>query len=107
MPDRIDLEGYSVTVEEAQMAILEYLRDVRGEAVSMWKMLNVLCTHPSRSENRKERRFYLAQLTRLINEKKVIRYDRRFALRRGHPVYGQPKHYLGLNNKIRISEAWV
>jgi hypothetical protein len=107
MPDRIELDGYCVTAEEAQSAILDYLRDMPGVATSMWQMVNVLCSHPNRSENRRERCFYLRQLTVLVRSRKVIRYDRRYALRRGRPVPGQPKHYVGLENKVRISEALV
>ena len=106
-PGFIDLDGYSVTVEEAQSAILDYLRDLRGKPVSMWPMLNTLCSHPVRSENRKERRFYLAQLVALVKAKKVIRYDRIYALKKGRPVFGEPKYFVGLDNKVRISEAWV
>ena len=71
----------------------------------MWKVLNALTKQPTKSEKRKERRFYLAQLTALIRARQVIRYDRHWALKRGHPFPGQPRHYAGLKNCIRISEA--
>jgi len=102
--DQIDLDGYSVTAQEAQAAIVDYLTDLRGQAVPMWPMLNKLCSHPDRSENRRERKFYLRQLKHLVHEGKVKQYWRNRP--RGRRL-GQPKFWIGLRGKIRISEATI
>jgi hypothetical protein len=69
----------------------------------MWDMLNSLC------DTRKKRLFFLSQLTRLIREKKVIRYRRNTNWPRGRPSVRsyRPKEYLNWRGKIRISEAYV
>lgn len=88
--DRIQLFLYSVTAEEAEEKILRYLRERPGQLVKMWPMLNVICEAENWEDNRLERKFYLAQLSRLRREGKIIRY--RTLLHRGC---------------IRISEAYV
>ena len=85
-----DTGGYTVTAEEAESAILDYLRDFPGELLPEWAVLNRLCTRGNRSQNRIERQFFLVVLNRLVREHKVVRYRR--GLQRG---------------KIRISEAFV
>lgn len=84
----LQLSDASVTAEEAEEKILTYLRDYPGTPVNQWEMINRLCTHPGRTDNRRERQFYLKQLLRLHRERKVKRY-RTVRLRR----------------KVRISEA--
>lgn len=88
--DSIDLGHYSITGEQVENAILDYLRDYPGQMLSQWAIINRLCSHFDRSANRSERGFYLHQLMRLVRERKVIAYRKR-------PNRG----------KIRISEAYV
>lgn len=80
----------TVTGEEAEDVILRFLRDAPGRLFSQWQVLNLVCVHSQRDLLREERRFYLRQLNRLVQEHKVVRYRR--GLQRG---------------KIRISEAFV
>lgn len=107
--DRIQLTGYAVTAQEAEAAILNYLRDYRGTPISMWAMLNTLCDHALRRDKRREKAFYLQQITRLIREQKVIRYRRNTNLPRGRPRIhsGLVRERLNWRGKIRISEAYA
>ncbi len=84
------LDHYEVTGQEAEDALLDFLRDAPGTLFNEWYVLNRVCIHPGREMARLERRFYLRQLKRLVRERKVIRYRR--GMQRG---------------KIRISEAFV
>jgi hypothetical protein len=84
------LGHYDVTPQEAEDAILDFLRDAPGRLFNQWYVLNRICVHPGRDMLRLEKQFYLKQLSRLIQERKVVRYRR--GLQRG---------------KIRISEAFV
>ena len=88
--DCLDLGHYSVTGLEAENAILGFLRDQPGVLFDEWKVINRLCSHYDRKQNRRERQFYLRQLMRLVRERKVIRY------RKGHS-----------RGQIRISQAYV
>lgn len=106
----VQLDGYEVTAAEAEAAILDYLRDFSGQPISMWRVINTLCSHPSRSENRRERKFYLHQLKRLVHERKVIQYWRSTNLKQHGPRSGDfhsPRVRVDLHGKIRISEAYV
>lgn len=107
--DSVSLTGYDVTAAEAEAAILDYLRDCRGEPISFWPMLNKLATHENRTEKRKERLFYLNQLTRLVREGKVIQYYRDTNMKRGRLTASQKlrRVHLGWRAKVRISEAYA
>jgi DNA polymerase I-like protein with 3'-5' exonuclease and polymerase domains len=83
-------EELNITEAEAETAIMRYLQDFPGKLVSMWPMLNTLCTEPNWKTNRLERQFYLKVLLRLVREDKVIRYRK-----------------VMFRSKIRISEAYV
>ena len=85
-----ELDHYEVTDLEAQEAILDFLRDAPGQTFDQWHVLNRICVHPGREMVRLEKAFYLRQLSKLIRDRKVIRY--RDMMKRG---------------KIRISEAFV
>lgn len=88
--DRVQLQSYDLTADEAQRNILDFLRRHPGQLLREWPVLNQLVGHRERQQLRKERAFYLTQLTKLVQEGKVIRY--RKGLQRG---------------KIRISEAYA
>jgi len=79
----------TITGRDAEQAILDYLREHLGEPILSWKVCYELCVS-RRPLIRKEQVFYRRQMTRLIAERKVVRYHRgRF------------------RDKVRISEAWV
>lgn len=84
------LDDGEITAQEAEDALLTYLRDFPGQLLREWDVLNRVCVNPSRSQARLERQFYLKQMNRLVRERKIIRYRR--GIQRG---------------KIRISEAYV
>ncbi len=86
----VQLFGRQITADEAEQAILAFLRVRKGEPIRQWTMLNALARHFDWEEMRKEKRFLLLQLDRLVKERKVIRY------RKGT-----------LRGKIRIHEGYV
>ena len=77
-PDHLRHSGPSVTSTEAEQVVLDFLRTRPGCLVGLWELIHqVAKRYASAARQRREDRFYLEQVMRLIREKKIVRYRTR------------------------------
>lgn len=62
---------------EVEQALLGYLCQRPKQVLPLWSVAAALCTSSTRSARRVERVFIVAQITRMVRERKIVMYYRR------------------------------